>query len=262
MTIAGKDGQGENGARLRGDLRVRKIAQNAFPNAVQILQIWRLVFNSPQFAGRFAEVAWIDVKHSRGGIHGFRLLSYLPWIFPVRGGMEVASRGVAKHADGLRFAAKLAATCGAGLHRGVFVLRDHAFLELVLRAPRMSLTAFVAFHMVFNEFAVRLAFAAGARAARHFVVVGARVSGLAFGGLIDGRGHADTWLAASHVTFKPLTDKIIDEYVRLVNPLDKAGAYGIQSHGEMLVERVDGLMSNVIGLPVEEVVERLEKMEW
>ena len=80
--------------------------------------------------------------------------------------------------------------------------------------------------------------------------------------LIDGRGHADTWLAASHVTFKTLTDNIIDEYVRLTNPLDKAGAYGIQSHGEMLVERVDGLMSNVIGLPVEEVVERLEKIEW
>ena len=80
--------------------------------------------------------------------------------------------------------------------------------------------------------------------------------------LIDGRGHADTWLAASHVTFKLLTDKIIDEYVCLTNPLDKAGAYGIQSHGEMLVESVDGLMSNVIGLPVEEVVERLEKIEW
>ena len=80
--------------------------------------------------------------------------------------------------------------------------------------------------------------------------------------LIDGRSHADTWLAASHVTFKTLTDKIIDEYVRLTNPLDKAGAYGIQSHGEMLVESVDGLMSNVIGLPVEEVVERLEKIEW
>ena len=80
--------------------------------------------------------------------------------------------------------------------------------------------------------------------------------------LIDGRSHADTWLAASHVTFKTLTDNIIDEYVRLTNPLDKAGAYGIQSHGEMLVESVDGLMSNVIGLPVEEVVERLEKMEW
>ena len=80
--------------------------------------------------------------------------------------------------------------------------------------------------------------------------------------LIDGRGHADTWLAASHVTFKPLTDNIIDEYVRLTNPLDKAGAYGIQSHGGMLVERVDGLLSNVIGLPVEEVVERLKTIEW
>ena len=36
--------------------------------------------------------------------------------------------------------------------------------------------------MIFNEFAVRLAFAAGSGTARHFVVVGARVSGLAFGG--------------------------------------------------------------------------------
>ena len=80
--------------------------------------------------------------------------------------------------------------------------------------------------------------------------------------LIDGRGHADTWLAASHVTFKTLTDNIIDEYVRLTNPLDKAGAYGIQSHGEMLVESVDGLLSNVIGLPVEEVVEQLKTIEW
>ena len=80
--------------------------------------------------------------------------------------------------------------------------------------------------------------------------------------LIDGHGRADTWLATSHVTFKTLTDKIIDEYFRLTNPLDKAGAYGIQSHGEMLVECVDGLMSNVIGLPVEEVVQRLEKIEW
>ncbi len=80
--------------------------------------------------------------------------------------------------------------------------------------------------------------------------------------LIDSHGHADTWLATSHVTFKTLTDKIIDEYFRLTNPLDKAGAYGIQSHGEMLVERVDGLMSNVIGLPVEEVVQRLETIEW
>ena len=80
--------------------------------------------------------------------------------------------------------------------------------------------------------------------------------------LIDRNGHADTWLACSHVTFKTLTDNTIDEYIRLVNPLVKAGAYGIQSHGELLVDHVDGLVSNVIGLPVEEVVERLKTMEW
>ena len=80
--------------------------------------------------------------------------------------------------------------------------------------------------------------------------------------LIDRQGGADTWLARTRVTFKILTDETIDAYFRLTNPLDKAGAYGIQSHGEMLVEHVDGLLSNVIGLPVEEVVQRLKTMGW
>lgn len=79
--------------------------------------------------------------------------------------------------------------------------------------------------------------------------------------LIDKQGKADTWLARSRVTFKALSDEMIDAYFRLTNPLDKAGAYGIQSHGEMIVEHVDGLLSNVIGLPVEEVVQRLNTME-
>ncbi len=64
----------------------------------------------------------------------------------------------------------------------------------------------------------------------------------------------------THVTFKPLTDAIIRDYHAKVNPLDKAGAYGIQAHTEMLLERMDGSFTNVVGLPVEHLREVLESL--
>ena len=70
-------------------------------------------------------------------------------------------------------------------------------------------------------------------------------------------GRLDNWLCRSDVWFKQLDDVRIGEYLEKVNPLDKAGAYAIQQHGEMIVEKVEGLLSNIIGLPVEEVLERL-----
>ncbi len=67
------------------------------------------------------------------------------------------------------------------------------------------------------------------------------------------------WCCETSVTFKTLASADIEMYLSLVNVLDKAGAYAVQSHGELLVEKVDGLLSNVIGLPVEEVKARLER---
>lgn len=61
------------------------------------------------------------------------------------------------------------------------------------------------------------------------------------------------------VTFKALGSSEIESYIARTNPLDKAGAYAIQEHGEMLIERVDGSHSNVIGLPVERLKEALEE---
>ena len=59
------------------------------------------------------------------------------------------------------------------------------------------------------------------------------------------------------VKFHPLTAKQIKEYLTLVNPLDKAGAYAIQEHGERIVAEISGSYSNVVGLPVEKVREEL-----
>jgi len=62
----------------------------------------------------------------------------------------------------------------------------------------------------------------------------------------------------SHVVFKKLSDETIREYMRLVNVMDKAGAYAIQEHSELILARLDGSLSNVIGLPVERLTAELD----
>ena len=52
------------------------------------------------------------------------------------------------------------------------------------------------------------------------------------------------------VYFFPLTKQEIDHYVESKEPMDKAGAYGIQGLGSLLVEKIDGDFFNVVGLPV------------
>ncbi len=64
----------------------------------------------------------------------------------------------------------------------------------------------------------------------------------------------------TRVTFRPLTDEWIEWYIRTGEPFDKAGAYGIQEYGALLVERVDGDYFNVVGLPLPTLVRRLEEL--
>ena len=59
------------------------------------------------------------------------------------------------------------------------------------------------------------------------------------------------------VTFRPLNTKQIRRYIKQVNPLDKAGAYAIQEAGDLLVEKISGSYTNVVGLPVEKLREEL-----
>lgn len=61
------------------------------------------------------------------------------------------------------------------------------------------------------------------------------------------------------VKFKELTDERINGYIATGEPMDKAGAYGIQGLGAMLIERINGDYFNVVGLPVSMLADTLEK---
>jgi nucleoside triphosphate pyrophosphatase len=65
---------------------------------------------------------------------------------------------------------------------------------------------------------------------------------------------------STDVKFLPLTAEQISDYLSKINPLDKAGAYAIQEHGEMIVSEISGSYSNVVGLPVEQL--RAELNAW
>lgn len=70
----------------------------------------------------------------------------------------------------------------------------------------------------------------------------------------------DSFVDITDVAFYELSDTEIDAYVATGEPMDKAGAYGIQGkHGRMLVERIDGDFYNVVGLPIAKVVRALKR---
>lgn len=76
--------------------------------------------------------------------------------------------------------------------------------------------------------------------------------------LVGGEGQVcASQVITSEVTFKPLSDTQIDEYLATGEPFDKAGAYAVQGLGAALVERVEGSYANVVGLPVDEVLAAL-----
>jgi septum formation protein len=62
------------------------------------------------------------------------------------------------------------------------------------------------------------------------------------------------------VTFRRLTDPEIERYIDTGEPMDKAGAYGIQGYGATIVERVEGDYFAVMGLPLNRLVRLLESL--
>ena len=63
----------------------------------------------------------------------------------------------------------------------------------------------------------------------------------------------------TEVRFRPLSREEIEAYVATGEPMDKAGAYGIQGYGALLIEGIDGDYFNVVGLPVRRLGQMLQK---
>lgn len=63
-------------------------------------------------------------------------------------------------------------------------------------------------------------------------------------------GRREVFHETTEVTFHPLDEAAIGDYLKVANPLDKAGAYGIQEFGERIIAGIRGDYDNVVGLPV------------
>ena len=77
--------------------------------------------------------------------------------------------------------------------------------------------------------------------------------------VVAGTGESFHDLVTSLVTFVPITDHLLTWYIGTGEPADKAGAYAVQGAGGVLVAKVQGSMSNVVGLPLRETVSLLER---
>ena len=86
----------------------------------------------------------------------------------------------------------------------------------------------------------------------HFVVTGCSIA--------KGK-KTKSFSVSSKVTFYELTDSEIFGYIAKNESLDKAGAYGIQGFGSVLVQKIEGDYFNIVGLPVAELSRKLKEFE-
>lgn len=84
----------------------------------------------------------------------------------------------------------------------------------------------------------------------HYVVTGYAV--------VSEQGE-DSAFCSTEVKFRTLSEKEIESYVNTEEPMDKAGAYGIQEKGCLLVEYIKGDFFNVVGLPISDLSLLLKK---
>ncbi|MEO5971010.1 MAG: Maf family protein [Bdellovibrionia bacterium] len=75
----------------------------------------------------------------------------------------------------------------------------------------------------------------------------------------NGQGRILVRVVKSKVKMRKLSPSMIQRYVATGEPMDKAGSYGAQGMGTALVEKIEGSYTNVVGLPMAEIVVDLEK---
>ena len=75
------------------------------------------------------------------------------------------------------------------------------------------------------------------------------------------RGSIITFYEKTKVHMKNMTEKDIYEYIKTSEPMDKAGAYGIQGLGAVFVEKIEGDYNNVVGLPLARLYDVIKELD-
>lgn len=97
-------------------------------------------------------------------------------------------------------------------------------------------------------------------ACRMLRMLSGRANTVCTGVAVAYRGEIRSFTCRTKVFFYPLTEQEIADYVASGEPMDKAGAYGIQGKGGLLVEKLEGDYFNVVGLPIAPLCRLLREM--
>ena len=73
-------------------------------------------------------------------------------------------------------------------------------------------------------------------------------------------GQSHMLAESTKVRFRDLSESFIKWYIATKEPMDKAGAYGIQGYGSLIVDRIEGDFYNVMGFPVSRIMGELDRM--
>ena len=99
-----------------------------------------------------------------------------------------------------------------------------------------------------------------ADAERMLTALSGRTHSVITGCAVIANGRKRSFSEVTSVEFYPLSEKEIADYIATGEPFDKAGAYGIQGRGSVLVRRIEGDFFNVVGLPVARLKRELDDM--
>jgi len=137
------------------------------------------------------------------------------------------------------------------LRKGRAVAAEHPEALVIAADTTVALGQRLFAKPIDREDAVRMLEALSGR--RHQVVTGMAL-------LFRGREHCfhDT----SEVDFRELSPADMDQYLERVHVYDKAGAYAIQEHGDLIISEFSGSFENIMGLPVQRLRQELVQLEW
>lgn len=97
--------------------------------------------------------------------------------------------------------------------------------------------------------------------AKHFLqILSGKTHKVLTGCAIIKKGYSKSFFTQSLVTFWDLTEAEIDQYISTKEPLDKAGAYGIQDHAARFVKSINGDYFTIVGFPISKLYQELKKV--